>query len=217
MVLAEDVDVTATCTLLDSDLTVNSCGCCAVNVTWDNNSVTVSAGDFEVFPDIPCCTNVTVTAVTTDDCFCDDIDVDSAVPGCPCEDPATNCPEVTVHMDGNDRVVDVCCHEELEPPIPEPCCYCIYEATYYECGSLAHPEDCDEMPVPGVTEFDAQEYYARHTEVQHEAGYTVPSTPATLVAAPCYEYHTQFYDMDWNPSASWSTWLTWQAGWTRRT
>jgi len=86
-----------------------------------------------------------------------------------------------------------------EPPVPEPCCWCIYEATYYECGSVAHPEPCEDMPEPGVTEFDAQEYYARHTDFQREAGYAVPGcVPPTTIAAPSYEYHTSFYGMDWH-------------------
>gem|GEM_PF-3081270 len=115
-----DKSVTATCDWLESDLTVNSCGCCSVQVDWDTNQVIVPAGGTEVIPDISCCTDVMVIAVTTDDCFCDDIALDGVSQGC---DP------VIFNMDGNDHVVDVRCREYA--PVPEPCCWCIYEVDWW--------------------------------------------------------------------------------------
>ena len=115
-----DKSVTATCDWLDSDLTVNSIGCCNVTVEGLNEPVNIPAGQSKTFTNIPCCTDVTVTAVTTDDCFCDDIALDGVSQGC---DP------VIFHMDGNDHVVDVYCREYA--PIPEPCCWCIYEVDWW--------------------------------------------------------------------------------------
>ncbi|MGB2853164.1 MAG: dockerin type I domain-containing protein, partial [Dehalococcoidia bacterium] len=115
-----DKSVTATCDWLDSDLTVNSIGCCNVTVEGLNEPVNIPAGQSKTFTNIPCCTDVTVTAITTDDCFCDDIAFDGASQGC---DP------VIFNMDGNDHVVDVCCREYA--PSPPPCCWCIYSAEWW--------------------------------------------------------------------------------------
>gem|GEM_PF-1778782 len=127
---ADGATVTANCHWLDSDLTVNSCGCCPVQVQYDTTDVTIPAGGTQTFTDILCCTDVTVTAIESTICKCTDIDVDSTAPGCPCEDPAENCPQVQLHMDGSDHVVDVCCEEF--PPVPEPCCWCIYLAEWWQ-------------------------------------------------------------------------------------
>jgi len=62
-----DKSVTATCTVPGPyDLTVTSDGCCPITVEYDAVSEIVPAGDSEVFEDIPCSTDVTVSADDSD-------------------------------------------------------------------------------------------------------------------------------------------------------
>jgi hypothetical protein len=64
---AQNVTVTANFEMLSYNLTVNSTGCCPITVEWDT-SPEVEAGGTETFTNIPCGTNVTLTADDSDPC-----------------------------------------------------------------------------------------------------------------------------------------------------
>jgi hypothetical protein len=153
-----DKSVTATCHLLVSDLTVNSCGCCNVIVSGlPGGPHTVPTGTSQTFNDIDGCHDVTVTADPPPECVCDVIELDE--PYCACTYPPGDCDPVTIHMDGEDHEVNVCCHGAM--PVPEPCCWCIYLAQWWqgEDPPAGDPDNveyfclhCEEWLPPGHTE-----------------------------------------------------------------
>ena len=63
-----DHTAVATCTVLTYDLTVTSEGCCPIDVAYDTFSDQVAAGGSQIFADIPCGTDVTVTADDSNSC-----------------------------------------------------------------------------------------------------------------------------------------------------
>ena len=156
-----DKTVSANCNAVGpAALTVNSCGCCDVDVDYDSVWVyTLSPGETWTDPAVPCCTDVTVTAVTPPMCVCDCLEIDD--PYCECDciiPPDYPCPTVQVHMDGNPHSVNVCCHE-MTCPVPEPCCWCIYLAEWWEGSD------------PPVGDPDNVEYFCLHTVEWFAAGH----------------------------------------------
>jgi hypothetical protein len=72
--------VTGTCHWLTYNLTVESDGCCPITVEWDT-SPEVEAGGTETFTNIPCGTNVTLTANNTTCCAFDSWEVTGGTTG----------------------------------------------------------------------------------------------------------------------------------------
>ena len=93
-------NVTAHCSTLGPyTLTVISDGCCPITV---GALGTVAAGESETFHDIPCCTNVTLTADDSD-VYCDFVNWTGDVPG------GTNTPNpITIHIDDDKSVTGHC-------------------------------------------------------------------------------------------------------------
>ena len=173
----DDVTVSANCVWLDSDLTVNSIGCCLVEVEYDSVLVyTVQPGESWTDVDVPCCTDVDITAIPPPpECVCDDIELDGVSIGC-----------LTgyVHMDGIDHVFDVYCHEEELPPVPEPCCWCIYLAEWWQGAT-------PDTSVPA----DNVEYFCLHCEELLPAGHTEPvgaPFPGGVHVIPDPSFHQEF-------------------------
>ncbi|MDY6918477.1 MAG: TasA family protein [Chloroflexota bacterium] len=184
-----DKTVSANCNLKPAaDLTVNSCGCCPVDVSIDGGApVTVLAGATQVFTDLPCCTNVSITPQTPEMCICDGVEVDE--PYCACDglDPAS-CAGVSVHMDGQDHSVNVCCHE-MTAPVPEPCCWCIYDVFWWKS-----PKTPADPP-------DSNDRYAMHTVEWLPEGHPEVVGDFTIVLPdPTFRQVTSFYDSNWAPN-----------------
>ncbi|HUU65511.1 MAG TPA: SdrD B-like domain-containing protein [Dehalococcoidales bacterium] len=82
-------------------LTVESDGCCPIEVAYNGFAANVSAGGGENFT-IPCCNNVTLTADDSDDC-CDFVNWTGDVPG------GTNSTNpITIHIDSSKNVTAHC-------------------------------------------------------------------------------------------------------------
>ena len=146
-----DKTVVANCHWLTSDLYVNSIGCCFVEVWEDAVLVyTLDPGEQWSDVDVPCCTQVQVVAVPSENCECDDIELDGVSQGC---DTAS------VHMDGSDHTFDVYCSEPA-PPVPVPCCWCIYAAQWWPLPSAP--------PAAPTT----KEYFALHCDEWLPAGHS---------------------------------------------
>ena len=94
-----DKAVTTTCANISYNLTVTSDGCCPITV---GTLGSVAAGDNETFPDIACCTNVTLTADDSDDC-CYFVSWTGNVTGAP---NTTN--PITIHIDSSKNVTAHC-------------------------------------------------------------------------------------------------------------
>jgi hypothetical protein len=106
-----DKSVTAHCTPLGPySLTVTSDGCCPIDVSYGSVIDTVPAGGSTTYEDIPCGTDVTLTADDSDaDCQFDNWT--GNVPG------STNYTNpITIHIDSNKTVTGNC--EEILPPPP---------------------------------------------------------------------------------------------------
>jgi len=100
--------VTGTCHWLTYNLTVESDGCCPITVEFDSTYEGVEAGESETFEDIPCGTNVTLTANNSTCCQFDSWNVTGQFPvfGKIAVDGGENIIEVT--MDSNYTAVAYC-------------------------------------------------------------------------------------------------------------
>ncbi|MGB2854812.1 MAG: TasA family protein [Dehalococcoidia bacterium] len=166
---ADGATVTANCHWLDSDLYVNSIGCCFVEVYEDAQLVyTLNPGESWSDLDVLCCTDVDVVAVPPPpSCVCNDIELDGVSQGCL---------TASVHMDGQDHTFDVYCEVDI---VPQPCCWCIYSSEWWTMP--AQPPD------PTTT----TEYFCLHTVELLPAGHTenLPTGPYTI-ADPTF--HQEF-------------------------
>ena len=103
--------ITATFSKLTYDLTVTSDGCCPITVEYDGVSEEVAADDTRTFADIPCCTDVTLTAVVPEGCEFVEWSGDIA-PNAPTDNP------ITIHMDSDKSVTAYCKSICVGPPWP---------------------------------------------------------------------------------------------------
>ena len=94
----------ATCHQQMWDLTVISDGCCPINVEYDSFSSNVTAGGNHTFEEIPCCTEVTLTADDTEPCCVFDSWSDAGAKS------------HSFHMDSDKTVIAHC----SEVPTPTP-------------------------------------------------------------------------------------------------
>jgi len=88
--------VTAYCSVPTYDLTVESDGCCPIDVTYLDSTSKVDPGGSQTFTGIPCCTDVTISADDSDPCCQFDSWSDE---GAQTHD---------IHMDGNKSVTAYC-------------------------------------------------------------------------------------------------------------
>ena len=93
------------------DLTVTSDGCCPITVEYDGVSEEVAADETRTFADIPCCTDVTLTAVVPEGCEFVEWSGDIA-PNAPTDNP------ITIHMDSDKSVTAYCKSICVGPPWP---------------------------------------------------------------------------------------------------
>lgn len=120
-------------------LTVISDGCCPINVAYDDFSANVTAGGNHTFEDIPCCTNVTLTADDSD-VYCDFVNWMGDVPG----SSSTDNP-ITIHIDDDKSVTGHC--EPVTPPAA--ICSIGYTLFYDNNGNGVH--DPGEPGIAGAT------------------------------------------------------------------
>ncbi len=120
--------VTAYCTLLTYDLTVESDGCCPIDVTYVGGGGTVAAGGSQTFTEIPCCTSVTVSADDSDPCC----QFDSWSDG--------GAQEHEIHMDGNKSVTAYCSVPTYDLTVESNGC-CPIDVTYVGGGGTVAAGD----------------------------------------------------------------------------
>jgi len=132
-------------------LNVTSNGCCPINVAYDGFSANVSAGQRQIFAEIPCCTTVNLTADDSDVC-CEFDKWTGDVPG------GTNTSKtITIHIDGDKAVTATCKSLAYSLNVTSDGC-CSIKVEYFAISETVDPNTSDSFIIECCTDVTITAY-----------------------------------------------------------